>query len=353
MRLKKGRLRYAIIGHALRLLGRHGGLLLRGAGASKSLPAVPDLVRMLQAWGQGSMPAAGTEHHELLAQFPKLVDVTVEDHRINHDGRVIVARSYRPMNSHPSQALVWVHGGAFLMGDLDMPESHWVGLMLAASGFSVIALDYVKAISGKQHADLNQDVLTGWSWSVDQLSKQGIDRGQIHIGGASAGANLVACACKALRDSDAKLPASLLLMYPLLHGVLPEVPVELLTQVRTDPRAICFESDWIADLGMHYAGPSALHSDPYAFAASGRLDGLPPTLIVNCSVDTLRVSGETFAEQLLRDGGVVSVSNMEGAVHGSLNTPNRPEAEQMLASMAEWMDSCVGVLQGEQNSDED
>src|SRR5688500_745801 len=44
-----------------------------------------------------------------------------------------------PVRSAP---IVWVHGGAFVKGDLDLPETHEVALALARAGFTVITVDY-------------------------------------------------------------------------------------------------------------------------------------------------------------------------------------------------------------------
>ncbi|MNC16783.1 Lipase 2 [compost metagenome] len=249
----------------------------------------------------------------------------------------IPVRMYQHPEKPAKEALVWVHGGAFLMGDLDMPESHWVGLMLAALGIPVVALDYVKALHGKDFRLVNRDVLTGWQWALERLQKIGISNQDVHFGGASAGANLVACVSKQLRDDEELLPASLLLMYPALHGAFPGVPTGLLKRVRTKARALCFEPDWLVDLGLHYAGYKAAESEPYAFAANGYVGGLPPTLIANCECDTLRVSGEAFACQL-RDAGVaVQLHEVANTVHGSLNTPDRVEAVHMLLLMLDWI----------------
>ena len=70
------------------------------------------------------------------------------DIRIDGPGRRLVpARLYRDASAEASgRALVWVHGGAFIGGHLDMPESNWVALELAARGIPVLAVDYVKCL---------------------------------------------------------------------------------------------------------------------------------------------------------------------------------------------------------------
>src|ERR1043165_8906663 len=112
---------------------------------------------------------------------------TVEPEALVIDGPQggVDARLYRAAGLSAA-ALVWVHGGAFAFGDLDMPESDWVARSLAESGITVLALDYRKATEGVHRPALSDDVLAGWRWATTNLA--GIStRSRPHLGGASAG----------------------------------------------------------------------------------------------------------------------------------------------------------------------
>lgn len=41
---------------------------------------------------------------------------------------------------------MWVHGGGFLSGTIDMPEARWVALTLASHRISVLSLEYREAL---------------------------------------------------------------------------------------------------------------------------------------------------------------------------------------------------------------
>lgn len=69
-----------------------------------------------------------------------VVTAAVDVEAASADGPVR-ARLYRPPPV-PMRSLVWVHGGAFASGDLDMPEAHRVATWFAQHGWEVLSVDY-------------------------------------------------------------------------------------------------------------------------------------------------------------------------------------------------------------------
>ncbi|MDQ7810963.1 alpha/beta hydrolase fold domain-containing protein [Amycolatopsis sp. A133] len=117
----------------------------------------------------------------LLDGFPSTTDVQVPGPRGPDDG---------------SPCLVWLHGGAFRMGDLDMREADRVAREPAhRAGIVVMSVGYRLVV------------------------------GRIGAGGTSAGGNLSAGATLRLRDDDGWLPAALALVYPVLHPQQPRAGV--------------------------------------------------------------------------------------------------------------------------------
>ena len=333
--------RFAAIGYAMRALKLLPpsvlGKIFQNAVAGGAIPDVPDLVLMLEK--SGPIPLFGPSDAELIAHDPSLADVEVTEPLITGRGVQVPARLYRRREigrAHGGAALVWVHGGAFLGGDLTGPEAHWVGLALAAKGIPVLSLTYRMALNGSRFPDASDDVLAGWNWAVDHADELGVAPDRLHLGGASAGGNLTAGVAKRLRDGAGRPPASLLLAYPLLHAELPEWEPEELQALQNSEGPL-FTAEWVKDLGMHYVGATDLFSDPYAFPANGGLAGLPPTLIFNCEFDTLRISGEVFARDLASAGVEVEVKTVTGAAHGSLAEPLKPAGPDSLALMTHWL----------------
>jgi acetyl esterase len=250
----------------------------------------------------------------------------------------VAARLYRSRAQPPVAALVWVHGGGFIAGDLDMPEADWVGGQLAARGISVLSLDYRKALSGIHYPVPSDDVLAGWSWAAEHVDSLGVPAERLHLGGASAGGNLVAGVTKRLRDGAGRLPASLVLAYPVVHPELPEDgPVDLAVVERL-AGDFYFSPTLTRQMTVNYVGgDERLLTDPYAFPSNGDVGGQPPVYVMNCEYDSLRASGHAYAVQLADAGVAVREETLPRSQHGVLNRPGGDDGWRALDGIASWL----------------
>jgi acetyl esterase len=276
----------------------------------------------------------------LAARYPHLAEVQVSDVAVDGPHGAVPARLYRGPRAS-GHAIVWAHGGAFVAGDLDMPEANWVGLELAARGIPVLSVDYTKALHGVKHPVPSDDVLAAWLVAAERAPELfGVDAAHVHLGGASAGASLTAGVTLRLRDGAGPLPASLVLLYPLVHPELPEpsdATREAVAGLAPEQR---FEPDGIAYVNLNYVGDPAALRDPIAFPGLGDLAGMPPVCVIVAERDDLRPSGEMFTEQLIAAGVVVSLTVEPDAAHGHLNEPGSAEALRSLDRMSTWI---VGI----------
>ncbi|WP_166426777.1 alpha/beta hydrolase [Labedella populi] len=292
-----------------------------------------DRFEMLLGMLPAEDPRRDIDTASLVGRFPHLSDVRIRDVEFAGSDGAVCGRVYTGPTASGS-GLVWVHGGAFISGSLDMPESHWVGMELAARGIPVLALDYRKALAGVSHPALSDDVLTGWRAAATDEGLLGVAARDLHLGGASAGANLVAGVAVRERDAGGALPASLLLFYPVLHDRVPAPGPAAREAAIAVPPELRFSPQFIRAVTENYVGASGSTADPVAFPAHARLDGLPPTLIVNAEADDLRPSGEEFGS-LLADAGVSAETIFEpGTVHGYLDHPGLPEAVASIGRIA-------------------
>ncbi|WP_157768899.1 alpha/beta hydrolase [Pseudarthrobacter sulfonivorans] len=269
--------------------------------------------------------------------YPELGAISAVDITVPTPDGGVPGRLYRA----PGEALagfVWVHGGAFIAGDLDMPEAHWVSLYLASHGISVLSLDYRKALHGLKYPAPSNDVRAGWLWATENLSELGLATADdLHLGGASAGAALTAALTARLGDDAGQMPASLLLAYPLVHAKLPPLSEEIVKKMEGVPSDLVFGPDFIRDINLNFAGSEDIFSDPHAFAGSGDLNGFPPVYIINSEADTLRASGELFAAQLESAGVHVRIEMEPGSMHGHLDHPHSVPARNSVERMRRWL----------------
>ena len=266
-----------------------------------------------------------------------LPDVDISSTSIPGPHGDIPVRLYRPLASHgPAPGLLWMHGGAFVAGDLDMPEAHVVSAELAYRGSTVVSVDYRLATDTVRYPIPLDDVHAAWGWFAEAVDDLGTDPQRLAIGGASAGANLAAAATMRVRDDSGTLPAAMLLAYPVVHFPVPALPDELAAEMRQLPRMLRFMAADIVDFTRWYLG--RLTDIPTrTMPGHGNLEGMPPTRIVLSEYDDLRGSGELFEQQLREVGVAVESTVAEGMLHGHLNlmpTPQMPEIERSLDFLA-------------------
>ena len=259
------------------------------------------------------------------------------------DGRhgPVAIRVYGEPAAAAGAALVWLHGGGFVSGSVDMPESDYLGRVLASLGTPVLSVDYRLARDGVHFPVPHEDALTGWFWARRNASRLGLDPELLCLGGAGAGGNLAVGAALYLTDAGKPLPAKLLLAYPFLHAELPAPAGGLDEDVMaTLPRHLRFTlEDCVRNAENYVGGPVSMASS-YAMPGYADPSGLPPTAIVACEYDDVRGSSELFAANLERAGVPVSYFLARGAVHGHLNhAAGSPEAQPVLDFLARELTS--------------
>lgn len=246
--------------------------------------------------------------------------------------------------SRPTAALVWAHGGGFTGGDLDMPEADWVARTLAARGVTVVSIDYrlVSAEHGNHYPAASDDVLAAWRWTIDNADELGLDAERLAIGGASAGANLVAGAVLRLLADSAPIPvpAGVFLAYPTLLAVQPAPDAALRALLDANPAADRFTPAAVRAMYENYLG-GPVDDAPLAAvpgrAAASDLAGFPPGLMINGEADELRVSGEVFAATLVDAGVPLELVVEPGTEHGHLNRPGTPAASDSIERVVRWI----------------
>jgi acetyl esterase/lipase len=253
--------------------------------------------------------------------------VETRDEKVPGPHGPVPVRVYAPGDGRP--CLVWLHGGAFKMGDLDMPEADWVAREVATrAGATVVSVDYRLAVPYPVPHD---DVVAAVRWVRDTLAPA-----RIVLGGASAGGNLAAGAALRLRDADGWQPAALALVYPVLHPELPPAAASLTQRMAEVPPILHFPPAEVRSITEAYLGGPVSSADGYAMPGLAVLEGLSPTLLLTAEYDDLRPSGERFAAALATAGVDVHHVQIRSMLHGFLGLP----------SAIEPVDRALGLIAG-------
>lgn len=270
-------------------------------------------------------------------------DLEIRDTTVEGPRGPVPIREYLPATPDPGALpLLWVHGGAFVSGGLDQPESHAVAVRIAGSGRRVRTVDYALAPrfrvwgppklrpSGNRYPAPLDDVLAA---ATDLMT----DAPGIVLGGASAGACLAASAALRLRDREADPPAGLVLAYATLHAELPALPDAVRARVGGRHRLYTFSPHVIRRMNLNYTGSTQLLRDPEVFPGGGKLAGLPPVLLLDAAHDTLGASSTAFAGELAEAGVAAEHAVVHGSRHGFLNRPRSRAFRVGTGTVIDWL----------------
>jgi acetyl esterase len=242
---------------------------------------------------------------------PELAEVS--DLSIPAPHGAIPARLYRPhglrLRDGLAPALVFFHGGGWVIGDLDSHDL--VCRTLADAGeLIVISVDYRLAPEHKFPAAV-EDAVTATQWVADNAASLGIDAARLCVGGDSAGGNLAAVVAIAARDGNGPAIAGQVLIYPATDFAMahpshsePETSVLLTHSVIR----------WFRD---HYlTGAADIHDWRASPAKAETLIGLPPAYVLTAGADPLRDEGNEYAQRLQDAGVPVTQRHFPGQFHG-------------------------------------
>lgn len=261
----------------------------------------------------------------------------------------IPVRDYLPEIPRPdAQPVLWLHGGGFMSGGLDQKESHDAAKAIAGTGRPVRAVDYrlvpelpfleltgrrpaVMRPSDHRYPAASDDVVTA---GRDFARRHG---GSLFIGGASAGANLAVRASVELLDEGSIEVRGLLLAYGAFHANLPPLSDGVRASLTGLAGKLAFTGEVYDLMMVNYLGDRALAAE--AFPGGTRLTGLPPTLMIDADRDSLRASGELFADDLRAVGVEVDYAVVPKAMHGFLNKPRSKFFREGITLMSGWLDS--------------
>lgn len=233
---------------------------------------------------------------------------------------------------------VWVHGGGWVEGDLDMGEAdHTAREVSERAGAVVVSVDYRLAGEGVHYPVPLDDVVAAWRWSLQSAAAWRADPARAVLGGASAGGNLAAGAALRLQDEGGPDPMALALVYPALHAELPMLDDDQRRQVALSPAAEQHFRQGLLLMLENYLGAPVSEAPAYVVPAHGDLSRLPPTLVMTCAWDVLRSSGETFAQELAVVGVPHRLVVVPDADHAHLNHGWMPQAQQSYQDLADWL----------------
>ena len=236
---------------------------------------------------------------------PVPVDL-VEDRVLPGD---IPARVYTPRGPGPKPALLYFHGGGWVLGGLDTVDAPCRRLADAADCI-VVSVDYRLAPEHKFPIPA-EDCYAATRHVAENAAAFGADRDRIAVGGDSAGGNLAAAVTLMARDRGGPRLSFQLLIYPATDFAFdtPSYRAHAEGFGLTRKAARWYWSQYLPrpEDGAHPLASPLRAQD---------LRGLPPARVITAEYDPLRDEGEAYAARLRAAGVRAEVRRFEGQIHG-------------------------------------
>lgn len=239
-------------------------------------------------------------------------------------------RLYDPGLPSPAPALIYLHGGGFILFSIDTHD-RLMRELAARAGRVVIGVDYARAPEARYPVALQQSA-AAWRWARAHAGALGLEPDRIALGGDSAGANLALATALVLRETGER-PDALLLNY----GVFGDDDTTE-SYIRFDGPAYNLGRDEMRGFWDRYVGAPRPVDDPLAVPLKARLAGLPRCCLVVPECDVLRDDSLQLADRLRAAGVPVDLQRHAGAVHSFLEAVSFSEtAERGLARSSAWL----------------
>jgi len=234
------------------------------------------------------------------------------------------ARWFETPASRGDHVVLYLHGGAYMMGSL-ATHGELMARIARACRCRVLGIDYRLAPEFPAPAALD-DALAAYRW----LLAQGVAPARLMLGGDSAGGGLALATLMALRDGGEPLPAGALLLSPWTD--LSGSGASMTARAEADPM---LDAAFLREAAALYCAGT----DPRAPGVSphfGDFCGLPPLLIQAGDAEILLDDSTRAAAAARSAGARVELAVWSGAFHVFQSFPQLPESTEALAMIGEF-----------------
>ena len=241
-------------------------------------------------------------------------------------------------NSNPAQRLLYIHGGAFMVGS---PRTHrYITSELAKrTGCSVLAIDYRKQPEHKT-IHCHEDARKAYSWIIENGPDGAAPTASLFVAGDSAGGNLTLAVIAWARDNAKRAAEGAIALAPLTDFTMSSPSWR--ENAATDPflgpgigRVLKIPAFLRQALGRINTGLPSNH--PHLSPLFGNLDGLPPTLIQVSQHEMLYDDAKRYANKANKTGGKVTLQVWPKLVHVFQGFGDLPESDQAFDLMTDFI----------------
>lgn len=243
------------------------------------------------------------DQHKSPEKLGEIDNIEIKLSTGNVDGRV-----YKPEGDGPYPVILYIHGGGWVLADLDTYDATPRALAKATNAL-VISTDYRHAPEHKFPA-AHQDVFGAYQWTLENAGKWGGDTKRVAVVGESAGGNMAISLAIMAQAKGMQMPVHQVLVYPVATTTMTS---ESYAQHALAAPLNAAMMKWFFEHTLANKEDWTNHEIDILDAKT--LKGLPSTTIITADIDPLRSDGELLAKKLEMDGVPVAFKNYEGVTH--------------------------------------
>ena len=243
-------------------------------------------------------------------------------------------RLYRPEHIGPVPVAMFIHGGAFVSGSVQMYDA-FCHSIAEISGVAIASVEY-RLIPEHPFPTQLEDCLAALQWLLKHGPELDLATDRVAIMGDSAGGSLAAATVMQTHASQLGMVSSLVLLYPVLDATMTS-PSILENSEAPLFSATCVQ--WMYN--TLDAPPDDWRASPLQ---SPHLTLCPPTLVITAECDPVRDDGVRFVEELAELGVESRYENCVGMMHGfAMFSPLLPEATRARKLVADELRVRLGM----------
>ena len=251
----------------------------------------------------------------------------IDNRKIPGPGGMIPIRVYTPKGTGPFPVLFYIHGGGWVIADLDTYDASPRALSNAANCI-VVSTHYRQGPEYKFPA-AHDDVFAAYQWTLNNAASLNGDAARIAIAGESAGGNMAAATCLRAKAEKVPLPIYQVLIYPVADSSMSTPSY----QENADAKPL--NKPMMAWFFDKYLNSPEDGAKPWITLVKAKLQGMPPATVITAQIDPLRSEGKMLADRLKAAGVPVQYRNYLGVTHeffGMGAVVDKAKAAEMFAA---------------------
>ena len=228
----------------------------------------------------------------------------------------VPVRMYKPAGATGAlPAIVYLHGGGWVIGSLDVYEPSAKALA-ARTGAIVFSVDYrLASETENKFPAAHEDAYAAYKYVRDHAAALGVNPAKIAVAGESAGGNMAVGICLLAKARNYAQPIHQLLVYPVADNNLNTASYNQYAN------AVPLNKPNVQYFTGLYFRTMADGDDPLiSLVDMADLKSLPTATIIGAEIDPLQTEGQTLRDQLTKAGVSVQYQLYAGTTHEFFGT---------------------------------